>query len=209
MAWLIALLFIAHGAQAYIPVLAAEGPNLPIQAQFLGKGDIARAVFAELNSPADIDFYLFHLEKTEAGKVELFVPRCSQIPYYEGFQPVALLLKGEVPWPQDMEGRHAYLRQLRNAAAVVVESRYRINQRPIFRDREMKYWVGGKAETELGPGLYTVVVYHPRGASGNYVLAMQSKKHRTESVSAFTAIVLREVRRGFCSPTGFSGTLEL
>lgn len=202
--------FLSPVLWAHIPVLVKDEPTFPVQATYLGRGEISRAVYSELSTKDSFGLYVFTLTSRQKATLSVLAPYCSGVPYYETFQPTAILIKGEMPWPvQGPAVTKVFLNSLRSQALMVSESSYAIGKRPINGDSGTKWWEGQQVTRDLEPGLYTVIVWSPLGMSGNYILGLQDKENWTPAVSAFVSRALPQIKKDYCSTQGYSGTLQL
>lgn len=216
------LLFLTLPAWAHVPMLLPSLGNSALAGYFIGQGEISRAIFSELSESNDIAFYTFSLPTKTRGAVNILTPLCEKgdplspqsIPYYETFQPTALLLEGSAPLIETRESHANYLSRLRSMALQIVSSNYPSGLRPKMPKAEnehspFSYWVGGKSKRELPPGLYTVVVYDAQGKVGNYVLGLQQAEVWNPVITDYVKAIVPKITPHFCDPAGFSGTLHL
>ncbi len=196
---------------AHIPVLHLPLKGTPIHSYFIGNSELSRAVYSEITAPEDFYVANFLVGKNEKTHLELLVPVCSGIDQYEAFQPTAFLIEGEIPWKNQGESNQEFMLRLRKMAIVNVESDYAPGQRPKFYEEygNQYYWIGGKWDGNLWPGLYSIVVYDPRGTTGVFTLGINEKESWTPDLYRYVGEVLPAISQGICNPKGFSGKLEL
>lgn len=194
--------------QAHIPVLVRESANFPVNSTYLGKGDISRAVFTELTKAGDIGIFTFSFTKAQTATLEVLTPYCTNIPSYESYQPLAILIRGEMPIPLNPIDEN-FLSSLQAKALLVSNSNYSLGQRPTGSDAGLKWWRGNEVKKVLNPGLYTVIVWSPVGGVGNYILGLQQKEFFPPSVQDYLKKILPPIIKGYCDPKGYSGNLTL
>ncbi|QLY24687.1 hypothetical protein [Bdellovibrio sp. KM01] len=209
MKWIIFLSLLKFGptAQAHIPVLVRESANFPVNSTFLGKGDISRAVFTELTKIGDIGIFTFSFTKAQTATLEVLTPYCTNIPSYESYQPLAILIRGEMPIPINPVDQN-FLNRLKSKALLVSKSNYSSGQRPTGSEAGLKWWRGKEVKRILNPGLYTVIVWSPDGQVGNYILGLQQNEYFPPSVQDYLKKILPQIIKGYCDPEGYSGNLK-
>lgn len=183
-------------AAATIPVLSVNHSGFPTQAVYLGKGDISRAVFSELSSDTDLGIYVFTLAEKHAVKLNVLSPFCENLPAYETKQPIAMILPGEMAWPEEFPIARATLSSFQQQALMVSQSQFQMGTRPQGESGDFKWWAGTEVMKTLDPGLYTLVVWSPSGQIGNYLLTLQGNEMNTASATAAAAHVMPQIKKG-------------
>lgn len=214
------LLAVTSPLFAHIPVLAPETGDLSLHSYYISNSKLSRAVYSDLESEKDFDFYTFNLSEASEGTLQVLVPKCIagveeskfDIPYYEAFQPTALLMAGEIRIKDINETKEQYVSFLKKNAVVVASSTFKVGQRPSSTDPDARqtWWLGGKVDgAKLGAGLYTVVVFDETGMPGNYVIGLQKEEGFTPTIIDFIKSNQNTISNGFCSPKGFSEKINL
>ncbi len=216
----ILLLAVTSPLFAHIPVLAPETGDLSLHSYYISNSKLSRAVYSDLESEKDFDFYTLNLSEESEGTLQVLIPKCIagveeskfNIPYYEAFQPTALLMAGEVRIKDIGETKEQYVSFLKQNAVLIASSAFKVGERPSSTDPEARqtWWLGGMVDgAKLGAGLYTVVVFDETGMAGNYVLGMQKGEGFTPTIIDFIKSNQERISSGYCSPEGFSKKINL
>lgn len=204
-------LLISGVAWGHVPTLLLPLKGTPISSYFIGNSEISRAIYSELTEPGDFFVAQFLVKGYSKSYVELLTPVCENIPQYEVYQPAVFLIKGDLPWKKQGESNQDYIGRIKRKALLIVKSSYSQGNRPQFFEEFEKryYWVGGIWKGDLWPGLYTMVVYDPKGKNGVFTLGLNEKEDWTPDLYQYVREVLPSIVAGLCNPKGFSGKLNL
>ncbi len=201
------LIFFCTNAFAHVPTLLWPVEGAPIAHHFLSRAEISRAVYTELTKANDLFVVSWWQNTAEPTLLQLFTPKCPNIPEYEKFQPSAILIRGEAPWKIQGESAEQYLTRLRAQALALLESNYPEGIRPVYEEKNAKQtlWIGAEWRGDLEAGLHTLLVYDKNGSAGNFVLGMNEKEDWNPDLYKYVGEILPKINQGLCRPTGFSG----
>ena len=199
-------------AWAHVPALLLPITGTPISSYFIGQSDISRAVYSEITDVDDFFVVQINVNRgNESILFQLFTPACDSIPEYERFQPIALLLRGEIPWKTQGESNSDYLKRLKKKALVSVQSSFPEGKRPKFYEAFAKqyFWIGGEWRGKLRAGLFSIIVFDESGKTGNFTVGLNEKEAWSPDLFKYVGEVLPRISAGICSRTGYTGKLEL
>lgn len=196
---------------AHVPVLLPPIQGTPISSFFLSQSEVSRAVYSELTDLDDIFVVSWSQKPEENLLIQLFSPKCENLPQYEKFQPSAMLLRGEAPWKKQGQSKDQYLDSLKETAVVNLKSNYPAGQRPVYEETHAKQslWVGAEWKGSVESGLYTLVIFDRSGGKGNFVVGLNEKEAWTPDLFRYAADLVPKINANLCSPTGFTGRLLL
>lgn len=203
-------LLLSEVSWGHVPVLLLPLKGTPISSYFIGNSAISHAIYSELTKPGDFFIAQFLVKDEEKTHLELLTPVCENIPQYELFQPTVFLIKGDLPWKKQGESNKDFIKRLKRKAILIVGSRYSEGNRPKFYEEFGKqyYWVGGVWDGDLWPGLYSMVVFDPKGNKGTFTLGLNEKESWTPDLYGYVGEVLPAISSGLCNPKGFTGKLD-
>ena len=203
-------LLLSNISWSHVPVLLLPLKGTPISSYFIGNSEISHAIYSELTKPGDFFIAQFLVKDNLKTHLELLIPVCKNIPQYEIFQPTVFLIKGDLPWKKQGESNQGFIKRLRAKAILIVSSRYSGGNRPKFFEEfgNQYYWVGGVWDGDLWPGLYSMVVFDPKGNKGTFTLGLNEKESWTPDLYKYVGEVLPAISAGLCNPKGFTGKLD-
>ena len=166
------LLLLAGGRSwAHIPMIVRADTTGYSDAVKIPKPEVSWALYSNLDSPGDIDYYSFEVTKEIMGHVTLIVPF---LPGYEDFYPVFAVVGTGLPAP-----KVALPFELPKGCGAIIEHPTGADPRPTFFEEfsRKKYYEGiSEFKQKLGPGKYYIVVWHPAGETGAYVIGYGDKE---------------------------------
>lgn len=195
----------------HVPAVLLPLKGTPIASYFLGNAEISRGVYSELTETDDFFVAQFLVNYNSKTRVEILTAVCENIPQYELYQPTVFLVKGDLPWKKQGESNADYIKRLKRKAIATASSDYPEGKRPQFFERfeSRYYWVGGIWKGDLWPGVYSMVVYDPKGNKGTFTIGLNEKESWTPDLYAYVGQVLPTIQAGICNPKGYSGKLNL
>jgi hypothetical protein len=204
-----AVLSVSVAAQAHVPALLLPIEGTPISSYFIGQSEISRAIYSEITKPGDFLVLQMNVKAGEKTLIELLTPVCKDIPQYEKFQPSAMVFPGEIPWKDSGESNEAYLIRLMGLTKLKISSNFAQGSRAKFHEPfgNADYWVGGKWQGQLNPGLYTVVVFDERDSTGVFNISFNEKETWNRDIFKYVKSIYPKISAGFCNPKGYTGNL--
>lgn len=208
---LILLLFYISNLSAHVPLLLPPLDSFPMSSFYIGQSDISRTIYSELTLKDSYVVLNLTIKESQETLIDIFTPHCKNIPQYEIFQPTTLVIKGDLPWKFQGESNKDYLLRLENRSIISVDSNYVQGARPKYYEEHAKmyYWIGAKWEGKLEGGLYSIVIFDRNGHKGNFNFSMNKKEDWTPDLFRYVEEVLPKIKKGFCHPKGYSGSLVL
>lgn len=185
-------LFLASAAVAHVPMMEGPDTNSFKDAFKIPRPETSYAVYSNLDRPGDIDFYSFEVKKPMKAHVSLIVP---YRPEYLDFYPVYAVVGPGLPAPQSKVPF-----DLEKGYGAVVFSGMPSAERPVFYEAfsRVNYYEGiPKFDQELRePGIYYIVVWHPAGETGAYILGYGLAEKFTAKDWSNTFKLLGSIRSG-------------
>jgi len=164
--------FISFSAAAHIPMMEQKDSTGFKDAVKIPKPGVSRAIYANLDSAADVDYYSFELSKPMTGHVSLLVP---YLPGYEDFYPLFAVVGPGLP-PAEI---NLPFEVPPNYGAVVQHATGAAPRPTFFEPFSRKNYYRGMEEFKqelVQPGTYYIVVWHPAGEYGAYILGYGDKE---------------------------------
>lgn len=158
----------------------------------LAKPKVSYAVYMRLEQAGDIDFVSFKVDGPMKVRASLLVP---QRPPFLDFYPVFAIVGPGLPSPDvevPFEIPVGY-------GAVVLKSEPQLVREKFYEPFSMtRYYRGFQVfEREVtDPGTYFIVIWHPDGEYGDYVVSYGEKEIFTPKEMYYTYLVVAKIWRG-------------
>ena len=165
------LMLAAAVSWAHIPMVVTTDTTGYSDALKIPRPGVSWALYANLDSSTDVDFYSFELSAPMPCHVTVIVP---YLPGYEDFYPAFAVVGPGLPAP-----KVALPFELPQGYGAVVEKPTGATPRPTFFEEfsRKKYYKGiSEFKQKLGPGKYYIVVWHPGCETGAYVVGFGDKE---------------------------------
>ncbi|HOX40200.1 MAG TPA: hypothetical protein PL033_19630 [Candidatus Brocadiia bacterium] len=185
-------LALGENAYAHKPLFDEPDSKSLESAQEVKEPQISYAIYSNLDSPEDVDFYALKVEKPMLLYAGMLVP---QTPDYEDFYPCYAVIGPGLPEP-DVE-LPVELPEAYGALVVIPEP---VKPRPKFYEpfTATRYYEGIKEiERKVKTtGTYYLIVWHPEGETGGYTAVVGKEEKWEISDMAPTIEAVRIIRKG-------------